>query len=458
MEEKGGSSGRVMLEVYDFSPLALDRRFIDTLVKKFGKGVKLAGDVKYEQVEKMPPPPSDLTGEEGSDENGADNDGNDTSDMLTDDDAAPLAPAAGSGLAATHLNLMVELDDVRTYKYDISVEGGPYALADKMVVIPIEAGNVIRMLKGDAVLGEVQINSLESVPAVAEQKKGLLGEGKQNRKLAIAYMSREGAKKVSMTLDILDDGKVDEIVDQLTALRKLELSGRYFEYLAFEYRDAGGNWAPTQIFLTAPFLALGETVIWMERKMDGIISKRCKWLKAVTNFRAIYYNFEHHAGDAMMLRKIGGVVVANKRVESTSSHPHSGIGGASETSSRVFGDVHLLHRGTPFITLVSILDPEGVAALVRHAVEESQSNIRRPGAAPAAAGSVALSSPAGKLSAGAGQGGSSDMMVCPRCGSHNPYGSSFCNKCGSRLDYKCAKCGHVNATDARFCSQCGSQL
>lgn len=99
----------------------------------------------------------------------------------------------------------------------------------------------------------------------------------------------------------------------------------------------------------------------------------------MTNFRAICYDFEHDAGDAMMLRKIGGVVVANKRMESSSSHPRAGLGGASETSSRVFGDVHLLHRGTPFITLVSILDPEGVAALVRHAVEESQSNIRHPG-------------------------------------------------------------------------------
>lgn len=168
MEEK--AIGKVVLEVYDFGPLPLDRRFIDTLVKKFGKDVKLAGDIKYEQIEKMlpPPPPSEPKGAAGSDKNDDDDD---------DGDVTPLAPAAGRGFAATRLNPMVG---------------------------------------------------------------------------------------------------IDEVVDQLTALRKLELSGRYFEYLAFEYRDAGGNWVPTQISLTAPFLAPGEAVIWMERKMDGIISRRCR--------------------------------------------------------------------------------------------------------------------------------------------------------------------------------------
>jgi len=236
--------------------------------------------------------------------------------------------------------------------------------------------------------------------------------------------------------------------------------------------------------------------------MEGILSRRCRWFKAVTNFRAVFYDFDAHDGVALTLRKVDAVLVTNKRVESESqhsgqirtldsagpAHPYSNYYGSSQTSSVTFGDVLIMHGGEPVIQLVSIQDQEGVAALIRHVVAESQSSMRRAADSTLPQSSVAGAflrpsssllpqssslPPAEVRQAGKGLGSGSDendsgdrggddecnnLVVCPKCGSHNPAGSSFCNGCGSKLDYACSKCGYVNATDARFCSQCGSQL
>jgi len=85
----------------------------------------------------------------------------------------------------------------------------------------------VRLLKGSFLLGDLPISSLESIAAVEENEKGLIGE-KQNRKIAIVYReARGGARQSSMTLDA-DDDKADEIVGQLATFRRLEVSDGYF--------------------------------------------------------------------------------------------------------------------------------------------------------------------------------------------------------------------------------------
>lgn len=489
----GKESGRAVLQVYDFSPVAPDRRFIEVLVKKVGTAVKLAGEVDYETVEdiKSAAGQADAAKKE-----------QDAADAASSAAAPPVpsvaeeggrrpnqqspASAAGSAkIVAAHLKLVVDTSSIGTYKYGIkAVEGGgPYAAADRMVVFPIEVGNVIRFFKGDFSLGELPIHSLESIAATTDREKGLLGE-KTNRKVTLAYRSDgpEGRPLVSMTLDVEDD-KAGAIVDQLASLRKLELEGTYFRYLNLEYRADGSSWAPTVVFYATPFLAPGERVIWSEYGTEGLFSRRYKWLKAVTNFRAIYYDFEAHRADAVMLPGVGDVLVTNKWTETKTERStdagyrvrymgHSRRTTQAKTSRTVYGNVLIMHGGHPFMKLASVKDPDGVAAMIKYAVAESRSNLRAAGKEPGAgqeepprAAGLEEASHAGKrrrppeaaeadhAAAARGSG-----MVCPRCGSQNAADSIFCNKCGSKLDYKCPRCGRRNATDARFCNQCGSQL
>jgi class 3 adenylate cyclase/tetratricopeptide (TPR) repeat protein len=49
-------------------------------------------------------------------------------------------------------------------------------------------------------------------------------------------------------------------------------------------------------------------------------------------------------------------------------------------------------------------------------------------------------------------------LPCPSCGTENPAGSKFCNRCGSRLAAVCPSCGTPNLADAAFCNQCGTRL
>src|SRR5512134_970376 len=51
-------------------------------------------------------------------------------------------------------------------------------------------------------------------------------------------------------------------------------------------------------------------------------------------------------------------------------------------------------------------------------------------------------------------------MQCPRCGSENREGRSFCGACGASLAgpiaWRCPACGYENAAADRFCGGCGA--
>ena len=49
-------------------------------------------------------------------------------------------------------------------------------------------------------------------------------------------------------------------------------------------------------------------------------------------------------------------------------------------------------------------------------------------------------------------------MRCPGCGSNNPEGSTFCNRCGSGLEIRCSACGKVGPAGIKFCCECGQDL
>lgn len=49
-------------------------------------------------------------------------------------------------------------------------------------------------------------------------------------------------------------------------------------------------------------------------------------------------------------------------------------------------------------------------------------------------------------------------VACPNCKSHNPSGSQFCNKCGTKLNSNCPNCGAQTNPSMNFCNNCGTKL
>jgi len=49
-------------------------------------------------------------------------------------------------------------------------------------------------------------------------------------------------------------------------------------------------------------------------------------------------------------------------------------------------------------------------------------------------------------------------MKCPRCSFDNPEDSSFCLKCGEKMETKCPQCGKALPAFAGFCNKCGHKL
>lgn len=51
-------------------------------------------------------------------------------------------------------------------------------------------------------------------------------------------------------------------------------------------------------------------------------------------------------------------------------------------------------------------------------------------------------------------------MVCPKCNSQLPEGSSFCPRCGVRIvtERRCPKCQSMIAADSVFCPKCGTRM
>ena len=49
-------------------------------------------------------------------------------------------------------------------------------------------------------------------------------------------------------------------------------------------------------------------------------------------------------------------------------------------------------------------------------------------------------------------------MVCGSCGTENPAGSKFCNRCAARLASPCPACGTPNVPGSLFCNECAAPL
>ncbi|MGI0021140.1 MAG: hypothetical protein ACREAY_11790 [Nitrososphaera sp.] len=129
-----------MLEVHDFSPFRMDKKLLRKLFEKIEKKVSVT-EPAYDDVQRIDPvpeqkapPPSWLP-------------------------TAPVKAAEPAKAAAPRL--LVEGGRIKGREYTVRVEGGEEALADRMTIVPIEAGNLVRLTKGDFLVREIPISSIE---------------------------------------------------------------------------------------------------------------------------------------------------------------------------------------------------------------------------------------------------------------------------------------------------------
>jgi hypothetical protein len=280
---------RIKLEVYDFSPVAPDKRFIKKLLDKVAAKVPpVSTDYNFEVVE----------GAGGN----------------------PLVKVAPAAVLVPSIlergRLMVQAGLVKTFEYKIKVVSdagnGNLAGADRMEILPVVLGNTVNLCRGKAPVMSLPVGLIDAAPVV-QLDHGLVGEKKKNFLLDLHFS--DGAAH-SIRLDVEDKDGID-IVQRLASLKKRgDLQERSFEY---EYFD-GSGWMHGKMYPSLPILAEGESLIRTAIHTEGIFSKHVRWIKALTNIRVLFYDFETSESVVVPLPQVEDVLVMNKRTESVSDY------------------------------------------------------------------------------------------------------------------------------------------
>ncbi len=110
----------------------------------------------------------------------------------------------------------------------------------------------------------------------------------------------------------------------------------------------------------------------------------------------------------------------------------------------------------------------GQQAMTLQYMKETTAEIPEGGGGAAAAGvgagvGIAMGTALGKaMQPSQGAGAPQQLVLCPKCGAQNTFGTKFCGNCGSGLGpvakIKCPKCGEDVPAAQKFCGSCGSLL
>ena len=231
---------------------------------------------------------------------------------------------------------------------------------NKMILRPIEAGNMIELCTGKNTQFTITSGALYSVGVMEDTKKGFLGRKKQDLLLEVKFYDNEQRQKqqqdLSSVLLNVEDKQVQEIMQYIQGIKDLVNMKNYW----------------SQVY-GLPFLLEGESIIWSNLQTEGTINKRATWLEVITNHRILQYSFQEHAPNYVTLSALEDVVVMNQKRMSKSSHYAgygrskyhiAGTGGGTSTGITI-GDIVFVSQGKPIITLHQVQDPRGLAKLVK---------------------------------------------------------------------------------------------
>ncbi len=318
---------------------------------------------------------------------------------------------------------------VKRFEYDIDIakyiDGKPNEIIDKLAIHPIEVGNKLefKSKKDTSISFLIPIKDVIAI-SIPQPAKGMLK--KENMLLEMEFYDNQGNQN-SMSFNVLDV-YVQEILDQVKGCKTVEQG--YWDTIDFQYNLDGAT-KTTQLYYGVPFLSDGEELLWINTKVEGIANKRIRWLEALTNFRAVYYDFLKHDSGRIPLIFVDDVIVANQQNTSKSERvgtfttdcdrfSGTGMSGTYGTGSTI-GDVHFMKDGKPTVTFLQVSDPHMLAALAKTVIKQLFASLKpsKKTQLPMVEGSI--------MEVKTTETGE---PICSYCGAINRISSQFCNKCG----------------------------
>ncbi len=316
---------------------------------------------------------------------------------------------------------------VKRFEYDINIiryiDGQPNKILDKLVIHPIEVGNRFEFKSKDDASASLyipieditEVNTPEQTDAMPE-KKDLL--------LEIEFKDSQGSKK-TIAFN-MQDKHIEAIL--VKTLKPMEQN--YWDAVELEY-ILDGMPKTTQLYYKTPFLSDGEELLWENTKIEGIVNKHLRWMEALTNFRAIYYDFDKHESGRIPLSLVDDVIVRNKRTASESNRfgtftPYANNFSISETTnhdSRTTGDVFFVRNGNPIVTFMQVSDPHRLARLAKAVISQLFSSVKSSKTQLPMVGESVRQVKTNEVG----------EPICSYCGIVNQIGSKFCSTCGFAL-------------------------
>jgi hypothetical protein len=228
---------------------------------------------------------------------------------------------------------------------------------NKMILRPIEAGNMVELWRGKEVQLMITSGTLHAVKVVEETKKSFVRK-KQDLLLELSFYSNQQQKQQQNLSSILlnvEDKQVPEIMHYMQGIKETEAKNYWSNVYGL------------------PFLLEGESYIWSYLRTEGTIKKRATWLEAVTNYRILQYNVQQHAANFVSLAALEDAVVMNqKRISQSTGYASYGRSkyhiagtGSSRSTGITIGDIVFVSQGRPFITFNQVEDPRGLVKLVK---------------------------------------------------------------------------------------------
>jgi hypothetical protein len=233
------------------------------------------------------------------------------------------------------------------------IDGSTDNKINKMILRPVEAGNMVELCSGKEVRLMITSGTLHSVKVLKETKKSFMRK-KEDLLLELLFYSNQQQKQQENLSSILlnvEDKEVPVITQYIQGITEVDWSNVY----------------------GLPFLLEGESYIWSDYQTEGMINKRLTWLDVVTNYRIFQYSMKKHAANYIAFGALEDVVVMNqKRVSQSSGYASYGRSkyhiagtGGSRSTGMTIGDVVFVSQGRPFITFSQVQDPRGLAKLIK---------------------------------------------------------------------------------------------